>query len=358
MKSTGLDDLQVNIDEILQEYNNETNSVSLSLKLNISLDGNNVSKNISISPRKKDKENSIVSLEHVTKDYGLNRGIFDVSFDVKEGECFGLVGENGAGKTTTLRHIMGFIKPKKGKITVAGYDAFKQAESIKSFVGYCPGEINFPPLKDGSKLIDAKMQLLKEDYSKAANELIKEFQFNIMSNPKRMSKGMKQKMALVLALMHNPKLLILDEPTTGLDPLMQDEIRNKILDIKSQKKTIIMSSNLYDELDLLCDRVALISQGHIIAIADNNAIKNREEVDYKIEFINRDDYLHFKEENRFEIIRDQEKYSQLTVEIKKADISALFGLLKDIDIKFISQIPYTLETYFNKVLKEKEKKDE
>ena len=127
MKSTGLDDLQVNIDEILQEYNNETNSVSLSLKLNISLDGNNVSKNISISPRKKDKENSIVSLEHVTKDYGLKRGIFDVSFDVKEGECFGLVGENGAGKTTTLRHIMGFIKPKKGKITVAGYDAFKQA---------------------------------------------------------------------------------------------------------------------------------------------------------------------------------------------------------------------------------------
>lgn len=301
----------------------------------------------------------LVTLKNVTKDYGAGRGIFDVSFDIKEGECFGIVGENGAGKTTTIRHIMGFIRPNKGEVIVNGLNAFKNAAEIKPIIGYCPGEISMPPLKTGREVIESQMELLSAtDFSKA-DALIKRLQLNINANPKRMSKGMKQKMSLVMALMNNPKLLILDEPTTGLDPLMQNSIMELLIDTKKEGKTIFMSSNIYEELELLCDRVALISQGHIVAIADNNQIKNRDKEDYKIEFINHDDYLNYKESCKYTIKRDQEKYSQFTIEIKKDEIKQFFSTIKDYNMKFVSQVPYNLETYFKEMRKTKEaEKDE
>lgn len=296
----------------------------------------------------------LVKLDNVTKNYGFNRGIFNISFDLKEGECLGLIGENGAGKTTTLRHIMGFIRPDSGTITVRGMDAFKEASRIKSFVGYCPGEIALPPLKTGRDVLESQMELLGNKDFTVADSLIKRLQLNINAYPKRMSKGMKQKMSLVIALMHNPKLLLLDEPTTGLDPLMQNSIMELLVDTKKEGKTILMSSNMYEELELLCDRVALLSQGHLVAIADNNAIKNRKEVDYKIEFFNHDDYAKFKENSHYNMIRDQEQYSQVTVEIEKQQINELFQDVSQYGVRFVSQIPYNLETYFKNFRKNQE----
>lgn len=311
----------------------------------------------------KEEENKIhdkvlVSLSHVTKDYGSNRGIFDVTFDIKEGECFGLVGENGAGKTTTIRHIMGFIRSNKGTITVDGLNAFKDADKIKHIVGYCPGEISMPALKTGREVLESQMELLSSSDFTIADQLIKRLQLNINAYPKRMSKGMKQKMSLVMALMNNPKLLILDEPTTGLDPLMQNAIMDLLIDTKKEGKTILMSSNIYEELELLCDRVALISQGHIVAIADNNAIKNRSQEDYKIEFLDHDSYIDFKNKCPFNIKRDQEQYSQVTVEVEKTNINSLFELVSKYKVKFISQIPYNLETYFKDMRRKEVKQNE
>jgi ABC-2 type transport system ATP-binding protein len=294
-----------------------------------------------------DTENNVViAFDDVTKDYGNGRGIFAVTFDVHRGECFGLVGENGAGKTTTLRHIMGFIRPNSGHITVLGKNAFDEAQAIKKNIGYVPGEISLPPLRTGKDVLLSQMALLGRSDFTTADRLISLLQLNITAYPKRMSKGMKQKMALVMALMAEPDILILDEPTTGLDPLMKDQFLNVLLEQKKLGRTILMSSNLYDELELLCDRVALISQGHLKAIADNNAIKTRPYQDYKIEFLTPEDYARFKAETPFRIKRDQQQYHQVTVEIPTTDVGKLFGILKNYAVRFLTQTPYDLETYF------------
>ncbi len=292
---------------------------------------------------------SVITLDDVSKDYGHSRGIFSVSFQVKKGESFGLVGENGAGKTTTIRNIMGFIRPDSGTITVKGLDAFKEAPKIKEGIGYVPGEISLPPLKTGKEVLESQMDLLGcKDFS-IADSLISRLQLNIKAYPKRMSKGMKQKMALVMALMANPDTLILDEPTTGLDPLMQNEFMDVLLDSKKSGKTILMSSNSYDELASLCDSVALISQGRIVAIADCNAIRNKDFENYKLEFENNSDYLRFKGLDIFPVRRDQPKYNQVTVTVKKKDLSQLFQVLSRYQMKFITEVPYSLETYFDDI---------
>ena len=171
-------------------------------------------------------EDIAIEVSHLTKDYGKGRGLFDVSFIVPKGKVFGYCGTNGAGKTTTLRHIMGFLKPQKGFVKVKGLDAWKNSEEIKQYIGYLPGEIAFPPLESGSEFLKLQAQMLGlEDMSKA-ERIINVLQLDPTANLKRMSKGMKQKTALVATFMHSPEIILLDEPTTGLDPLMRDAFIN------------------------------------------------------------------------------------------------------------------------------------
>jgi len=299
----------------------------------------------------------IIVLNDVTKDYGYKRGIFGESFSVKKGEAFGLVGENGAGKTTTLRNIMGFIRPDHGKITVEGKDAFLDAFEIKKVVGYVPGEIALPQLKTGRDVLKSQMELLNIDDFSEADRLIKKLQLNIEAYPKRMSKGMKQKMAVVMALMSSPDILILDEPTTGLDPLMREAFMKVLLEEKGKGRTILISSNSYPELSLLCDKVALISQGHLMTVADNNAIQNRDDQDYKIEFLDHDNFVRFRNE-WFRITKVREDINQLTVEVRKKELTTLFQRLKLYQVKYLTQVPYTLETYLDDFIKKEGEKNE
>ncbi len=296
----------------------------------------------------------VIKAEHLTKDYGGGRGIFDVSFFVKKGETFGFVGTNGSGKTTTIRHIMGFIKPKRGQVFVQGLDAWKDSCKIKENVAYIPGEIAFPDLSTGIEFLKAQAELLKLNDMSRADELVKRLQLDPSANLKRMSKGMKQKTAIVAALMADKDILILDEPTTGLDPLMRETFLELILEEKKRGKTILMSSQMFDELETTCDRVALIYEGKIIDIADVNALKNSTIKSFKIEFLNKEDYQKFKK-LKYKIVRDQEKYFQVTVEIDDGEINKLFRSLKNYKLKFIAEVKYNLEKHFKKVL-EKELK--
>ena len=189
-----------------------------------------------------------------------------------------------------------------------------------------------------------------------ANELIKELQLDPRANLKRMSKGMKQKTALVSALMNDAEIIILDEPTTGLDPLMRLAFLDIIKREHKKGKTILMSSHLFNEMEDTCDRVALINDGHIIDIVDMDKIRNRPVKDFKVEFNNKSDYELFKT-LPYKIIRDQEKYNQVTISLPKQDVSKLFNDLKEYDIKFIAEVKYTLEKYFKEILLEKENKN-
>lgn len=295
-----------------------------------------------------------IELKHLTKDYGEGKGIFDIDLTIKKGEMIGFVGTNGSGKTTTIRNMLGFVKPTSGKAYVNGMESWKNASEIAKSVGYVPGEIAFPDLATGTEFLKCQADFLGLKDMTYANYLIKKLQLDPRANLKRMSKGMKQKTALVAALMNNPDIIILDEPTTGLDPLMRDAFMEIIKDEHKRGKTIFMSSHMFEEMEGTCDRVALINNGHIVDIADMNAIRNRPSKDFKIEFNNAKDYENFKKLD-FNIIRDQQEYNQVTVNVKKENIDDLFKALTKFDVKFISGVKYTLEKHFKEILlKQKE----
>ena len=297
----------------------------------------------------------VITLDGLTKDYGSGRGIFDVTMSVGEGETMGFVGTNGSGKTTTIRNFLGFVKPTRGSASVYGMPSWERASEIADKVGYVPGEIAFPDLKTGIDFLKCQADFKGLKDLGYANSLIERLQLDPRANLKRMSKGMKQKTALVAALMFDSPLLVLDEPTTGLDPLMRVSFLDILRDEQKKGKTIFMSSHLFEELEGTCDRVALIRDGYIVDIADMNAIRNRPVKEFKVEFNNRDDFVRFGNLG-YEIIRVQEQYNQYTVKIDRADGGKLISSLVGYDVKFISELPYTLERHFKQILKEKESK--
>ena len=300
--------------------------------------------------------NNVIEIENLTKDYGNGRGIFNESLTIKQGEMVGFVGTNGSGKTTTIRNILGFIKPTSGSVKVNGLSSWEHASEIAKSVGYVPGEIAFPDLPTGIAFLKCQAEFYGLKDMSYANELIEKLQLDPRANLKRMSKGMKQKTALVAALMNDSPIIILDEPTTGLDPLMRVTFLDIIKKEHEKGKTIFMSSHLFEELETTCDRVALINDGHIIDIADMNEIRHRPVKDMKIEFTNKADYDKFVGVG-YEITRLQEQYNQATIRIKSEDTGKLLGALKGYDVKFISELPYTLEKHFKNILIEKKENE-
>ena len=300
---------------------------------------------------------SVIKLEKLTKDYGEGRGVFDLDLEINQGEMMGYVGTNGSGKTTTIRNVLGFLKPTSGKVTVNGLSSWEHASEIAKNVGYVPGEIAFPDLPTGIDFLKTQAKFLKMKNMDYANELIERLQLDPRANLKRMSKGMKQKTALVAALMNDAPIILLDEPTTGLDPLMRATFLDIINEEHKKGKTILMSSHSFEELESTCDKVALISDGRIADVCDMNDINNRPTKDFKTEFNSHADFERFMKES-VEIIRVQEQYDQVTVRIASSDTAKLLKILKNYDVKFISELPYTLEDHFKKILfakKENEK---
>ena len=303
-------------------------------------------------------DSNLIEIKNLTKDYGQNRGIFDINLKINKGEMIGFVGTNGSGKTTTIRSILGFIKPSSGNVLVNGLESWENQDLIAKYIGYVPGEISFPDLKTGINFLKSQASFLGLDSFDYANELIEKLQLDPRANLKRMSKGMKQKTALVSALMANKPIIILDEPTTGLDPLMRDSFLEIIKEEHKKGKTIFMSSHMFNEMEDTCDRVALISDGKIIDIVNMEDIRNRKISDFKIEFMNELDFKSFINNKKFKIKRIQEMYNQVTVEIFNDEINELFLELKKYDIKFISEDKYTLERHFQDImLKEKNKNE-
>ena len=240
----------------------------------------------------------IIAIQNLTKDYGEGRGIFDINLKIKKGEMVGFVGTNGSGKTTTIRCLMGFIKPTSGNAYVKGLETWKNASEVAKSIGYVPGEIAFPDLPTGTAFLKSQAEYFKIKDMSYANSLIEKLQLDTEANLKRMSKGMKQKTALGAALMNNADILILDEPTTGLDPLMRKSFLDIVKEEHKKGRTIFMSSHMFNEVEETCDKVALISDGHLIDVVDMDKIKNRPSKDFKIEFNNVDDYNQFK---KFEV---------------------------------------------------------
>ena len=233
--------------------------------------------------------NSIISIKSLTKYYGKFLAVSDISFSVNKGEIFGLIGPNGAGKSTTMRSILNFIKPSEGEITINGLDSQKDYIKIRNLIGYLPGEFSIYDNLSGEEYISHILHLRSKS-NKIPNikKLATRFDLDLSKKSKKLSKGNKQKIGIIQAFCHDPEILILDEPTSGLDPLKQQEFEDLVLEFKNQGKTIFISSHVLPEVETLCDRVAIIKNGQIIAEDKMADLKkkslNRIEVQFSEDF--------------------------------------------------------------------------
>src|SRR5690349_12005063 len=226
----------------------------------------------------------IIKTNHLTKSYGRSRGIIDVTLDIQEGEVFGFLGPNGAGKTTTIRVLMGLLRPSSGSTTIGGLDCWTQSTEVKNLVGYLPGEFTFDPGLRGVQIIEYLGHLRGGLDQAYVRSLVERLDFDPGKRFREYSRGNKQKLGLVQALMHKPRLLILDEPTTGLDPLNQQEFYKMLDEARTNGQTVFLSSHILPEVEHTCDRVGIIREGKLIQVGEVSSLKQLKQHDVEISF--------------------------------------------------------------------------
>lgn len=210
--------------------------------------------------------NNVLEVKNLTKSYGRARGIIDVNFNISKGEIFGFIGPNGAGKSTTIRCIMNQINKNAGYIYIKGETVDNCHDKLKEFVGYLPSEIHLYDDLTVKKMFEYSASFYRKDCTKKVNSLAKRLEIDVDKKIEELSLGNLKKVGIVLALMHDPELLILDEATSGLDPLMQDVFYKIILEEKQKGTTVLFSTHVLSEINKICDRVAIIKEGKIVKI--------------------------------------------------------------------------------------------
>jgi ABC-2 type transport system ATP-binding protein len=218
---------------------------------------------------------SQIQLDNLTRRYGRRRGIERVSLSVPAGALFGFLGPNGAGKTTTIRVMLGFLRPTSGQARIFGLDCWRDSKAIKRDVGYLPGDLRLPPWMNGANALWIFGAVRGRDVAGSGRELAEKFDLDLGVKVRDMSRGMRQKLGLILALAHSPRLLVLDEPTSALDPLMQQALHELLRQLTTAGHTVFFSSHSLSEVDQLCDRVAIVRDGEIVADESLPALRNR-----------------------------------------------------------------------------------
>lgn len=314
-------------------------------------------KKVAFEKLKRSDKMHIIEVDGLTKDYGFGRGVFDVNFHIDKGEVFGFLGPNGAGKSTTIRHLMGFSKPDSGSTRIFGEETFDKYYDILNRVGYIPGEIALPAGLTGWEFIGMMQNLQKIHNQNRLNEMLDLFELDditLKGETKRMSLGVKRKLAVVTAFMSDPEVLILDEPTSGLDPVMQEVFIQFIHDEKARGKTILLSSHIFSEIDSTCDRIAIIKDGKIVSefIADD--LKHATRKFYSVGFAGKDAKENFEKKaaalSTYELIRSDE--NEVFVSIDDRELNEFIAILSNSDTVRFSNRKESLEDYFMKFYKE------
>jgi ABC-2 type transport system ATP-binding protein len=216
----------------------------------------------------------VIKTERLTKSYGSHRGIVDVDLEVEQGEVFGFLGPNGAGKTTTIRLLLDLIRPSSGRALVFGIDSKADPVAIHRRVGYLPGEFSLYDKLSGEQLLTYFANLRGGVDVAYQRSLVERFDLDPSRRLKEYSKGNKQKVGLITALQHRPDLLVLDEPTGGLDPLVQHTFFAVIREAVAEGRTIFLSSHVLSEVAKTCDRVAIIRDGRLVRVDRVDALRD------------------------------------------------------------------------------------
>jgi ABC-2 type transport system ATP-binding protein len=283
----------------------------------------------------------IIDVNHLTKYYGKSRGIVDVSFNVEEGEIFGFIGPNGAGKSTTIRLFLSLIYPTKGDAKIFGKDCIKFGPEIRQEIGYLPSEVFY---YEGMKVLDLlkySASFYKKDCTKRLYELAELMELDLKRRIDDLSFGNKKKVGIVQGLLHQPKLIILDEPTAGLDPLMQQKFFNLIQEENKRGATVFFSSHILGEVQRMCSRVAIIKEGSIINIQD---IKTLQKDNYKKIQVAADEI----DEKQFNLdgVSKLEKMNGTLSFLYKGDINVIAKLIGATRISDLTVEDLTLEEIF------------
>lgn len=284
---------------------------------------------------------NIIEIANLTKFYGKNRGIEDVSLTVEEGEIFGFIGPNGAGKSTTIRLMLSLIYPSSGSAVIFGKDCIKYGHEIRNDIGYLPSEVFYYDKMKVKDLLKYSASFYKGDHTKRIKELADIMELDLNRKIDELSYGNKKKVGIVQGLLHQPKLIMLDEPTSGLDPLMQHKFFDLILEENKKGATVFFSSHILGEVQKLCNRVAIIREGHIIKIED---IKTLRKDTYKKVYVRTDknvgDTAKFPGVSNVEIFDGEIRF------LYKGDINELISLVSKNKVTDVNIEEPTLEEVF------------
>ncbi len=286
-----------------------------------------------------------IRIQNLTKYYGKQRGIENLSLEIYSGEIFGFLGPNGAGKTTTIRCMMNILLPTAGEIWINGSKVERKNPKLRENIGYI-AEAGILPTGYTTNDFLTYVESMRGKLSTRRKELVKRFDLPVKKKIGELSKGNKQKVSIIAAFMHDPDVLILDEPTSGLDPLLQQETYDLILDAKSRGKTIFFSSHNLAEVQRICDRVGIVRDGYLISVVDVDSL-NREVsriLEVTLQNPNKDQLQSFGEnlleleENRARILVPQsdsiEKYLEVLIPMKPEEIVFPPASLEDYFLQF------------------------
>ena len=218
---------------------------------------------------------AIIETHSLSRSYGRRRGIDAVDLAVPEGTLFGFLGPNGAGKTTAIRVMVGLLRPSAGEARIFGLDCWRQSAAIKAEIGYVPGDLRLHSWLNGLTALTIWGKARRRNLIPSGRELAERFDLDLTVAVRRMSRGMRQKLGLILALVHKPRLLILDEPTVTLDPLVQSTVQQLLRELAAAGHTVFFSSHMLAEVEQLCQRVAIIRDGRVVADEPLDALRAR-----------------------------------------------------------------------------------
>lgn len=286
----------------------------------------------------------VIQINDLTKRYGKARGIEHINMEIEEGEIFGFIGPNGAGKSTTIRILLNLIFPSGGKASIMGLDVIRETKKIKRFIGYIPSDANAYPSMDVAEFLHycARFHRVANSEKRIA-ELTSIFELDTTRKIADLSMGNRKKVSIVQSLIHRPKLLILDEPTTGLDPLMQANFFELLRAENQQGMSILYSSHILSEVQLLCKRVAIIKEGRIIKLEDIENLRKKQLKKVNIEFEN---YTDTKEINLNGIESEIIKLNNSRSFMYSGDCNELIGYLSVRKLKSLIIEEPTLEEIF------------
>lgn len=264
----------------------------------------------------------MLKIDKLTKYYGKIKGIENLSLELNKGEIFGFIGPNGAGKSTTIKCIMNLINKNSGDIYIDGKINNKDDLELKEIIGYLPSEISLYDDMTVKQILDYNAQFYKKDTSLKRKELVTKFQLDESKKIEQLSLGNLKKLGIVLALVHDPKLIILDEPTSGLDPIMQDVFYNILKEEREKGNTIFYSTHILSEIKKICDRVGIIKDGNLIKVETLKEMKNNNLV---IVTIKSRKIANIKIELKFKILEETEEEIKI---LYNDDINKLIKLLE------------------------------